>query len=144
MHLADALLEKRAWMKQGENSTFVQFTLLRGRAAVELEAKVLVNYRDFHSTLRARDRKMRIEPVENGVRVVAFEGALPFYLKSSEAAVEPRHEWYRDYLLPAETERGLDDSEDRLYAALFHCRLGVREGGGPLRAPARVPVVQSI
>ena len=125
--LADALLEKRAWMKQGENSTFVQFTLLRGRTAVELEAKVLVNYRDFHTTLRARDRQMRVEPVENGVRVVAFEGAMPFYLKSPQAAVEPRHEWYRDYLLPAETERGLDDSEDRLYAARFHCRLGVGE-----------------
>ena len=125
--LADALLEKRAWMKQGENSTFVQFTLLRGRTLVELEAKVLVNYRDFHSTLRARDRQMRVEPVENGVRVVAFEGAMPFYLKSSEAAVEPRHEWYRDYLLPAETDRGLDDSEDRLYAARFHCRLGLGE-----------------
>ena len=125
--LADALLEKRAWMKQGENSTFIQFTLLRGRTAVELEAKVLVNYRDFHSTLRARDRQMRVEPVENGVRVVAFEGAMPFYLKSLQAAVEPRHEWYRDYLLPAETERGLDDSEDRLYAARFYCRLGVGE-----------------
>ena len=125
--LADALLEKRAWMKQGENSTFVQFTLLRGRTAVELEAKVLVNYRDFHSTLRARDRQMRVEPVENGVRVVAFEGATPFYVKSPQAAVEPRHEWYRDYLLPAETERGLDDSEDRFYAARFHCRLGVGE-----------------
>ena len=125
--LADALLEKRAWMKQGENSTFVQFTLLRGRTAVELEAKVLVNYRDFHSTLRARDRQMRVEPVENGVRVVAFEGATPFYVNSPQAAVEPRHEWYRDYLLPAETERGLDDSEDRFYAARFHCRLGVGE-----------------
>jgi predicted glycogen debranching enzyme len=125
--LADALLEKRAWMKQGENSTFVQFTLLRGRTLIELEAKVLVNYRDFHSTLRALDRQMRVEPVENGVRVVAFEGAMPFYLKSSEAAVEPRHEWYRDYLLPAETDRGLDDSEDRLYAARFHCRLGLGE-----------------
>jgi predicted glycogen debranching enzyme len=101
--------------------------LLRGRTLVELEAKVLVNYRDFHSTLRARDRQMRVEPVENGVRVVAFEGAMPFYLKSSEAAVEPRHEWYRDYLLPAETDRGLDDSEDRLYAARFHCRLGLGE-----------------
>ena len=125
--LADALLEKRVWMKQGENSSFVQFTLLRGRSSVELEGKVLANYRDFHSTLHAQDRQMRVERVENGVRVVAFEGATPFYLKSTEASFEPQCEWYRDYLLPVETERGLDDSEDRLYAARFQCRLGVGE-----------------
>ena len=125
--LADALLEKRVWMKQGENSSFVQFTLLRGRSSVELEGKVLANYRDFHSTLHAQDRQMRVERVENGVRVVAFEGATPFYLKSTEASFEPQREWYRDYLLPVETERGLDDSEDRLYAARFQCRLGVGE-----------------
>jgi predicted glycogen debranching enzyme len=70
---------------------------------------------------------MRVERVENGVRVVAFEGATPFYLKSTEASFEPQREWYRDYLLPVETERGLDDSEDRLYAARFQCRLGVGE-----------------
>jgi len=125
--LADALLEKRVWMKQGENSTMVQFVLLRGRGAAELEGRVLVNYRDFHGTLQAQDRQMRVEAVEKGVRVVAFEGATPFYLKSAEASLEPRHEWYRDYLLLAETERGLDDAEDRLYAARFHCRLGVGE-----------------
>ena len=125
--LADALLEKRVWMKQGENSSFVQFTLLRGRSSLELEGKVLANYRDFHSTLHAPDRQMRVERVENGVRVVAFEGATPFYLRSTEASFEPQREWYRDYLLPVETERGLEDSEDRLYAARFQCRLGVGE-----------------
>jgi predicted glycogen debranching enzyme len=125
--LADALLEKRVWMKQGENSTMVQFVLLRGRGPAELEGRVLVNYRDFHSTLRAQDRQMRVQAVQKGVRVVAFEGATPFYLKSAEASFEPQHEWYRDYLLLAETERGLDDAEDRLYAARFHCRLGVGE-----------------
>lgn len=125
--LADALLQKRVWMKQGENSTFVQFHLLRGRAAVELEGKVLANYRDFHDTLHARDLQVQIEPREEGLRVVAFEGATPFYLKSAEASFEVRNEWYRDYLLPAETERGLDDREDRVYAASFRCRLAVGE-----------------
>lgn len=125
--LADALVEKRVWMKQSENTTFVQFSLVRGRVAVELEGKVLVNYRDFHSTLQATDLPMRIEPAEKGLKVVAFEGATPFYLKSAEASFEAQHEWYRDYLLPAETERGLDDREDRFYAARFLCRLGVGE-----------------
>ena len=37
--LADALLEKRVWMRQGENTTYIQYTLARGSAAVELELK---------------------------------------------------------------------------------------------------------
>jgi len=125
--LADALLEKRVWMKQGENTTFVEYTLARGNSPVEIEGKILVSYRDFHATTHADGWRMMIEPVERGIRVIAFEGATPFFLKSASAAFEPRHEWYRDFFLPAERERGLDDQEDRLLAGVFRSRLAVGE-----------------
>ena len=125
--LADGLLEKRVWMKQGENTTYVQYMLVRASGPVELDAKVLVGYRDFHGTTRADSFQMRNEPVEKGLRLTAFDGATPFYLKSARASVEPRQEWYRDFFLPAERERGLDDHEDRLFAAEFHARLGLGE-----------------
>jgi predicted glycogen debranching enzyme len=125
--LADALLEKRVWMKQEENTTFVEYTLARGNSPVEIEGKILVSYRDFHATTHGDGWQMRIEPVEKGIRVVAFEGATPFFLKSASAAFEPRHEWYRDFFLPAERERGLDDHEDRLLAGVFRSRLAVGE-----------------
>src|SRR5438874_691155 len=35
--LADALVEKRVWMRQGENTTFIQYTLVRGSAALDIE-----------------------------------------------------------------------------------------------------------
>ena len=123
--LADGLLDKRAWMRQGENTTYVQYTLVRGSAPLELELKALVNYRDFHSTTHAGEWRMNIAPVEHGVRVQAFDSAVPFYLRSAEAACEPQHEWYRDCLLPAERERGLDDREDHLFAAVFRAKLEV-------------------
>jgi predicted glycogen debranching enzyme len=59
--------------------------------------------------------------------VLPFDGATPFYLKSAQATCEPRHEWYRDCYLPRETERGLDDREDQLFAALFHVKLNPSE-----------------
>jgi predicted glycogen debranching enzyme len=121
--LADALLEKRVWMKQGENTTFVEYTLTRASSPIEIEGKILVSYRDFHATTHGDVWQMKIEPVENGVRVVAFDGATPFYLKSATAALEPRHDWYKDFFLPVERERGLDDHEDRLVAAVFRGRL---------------------
>ncbi len=123
--LADALLEKRVWMRQGENTTYIQYTLVRGSSALEMEWKALVNYRDFHSLTHAGEWRMNITPVENGVKVLAFDGAAPFYLKSSAATCEPRHEWYLGCYFAEETERGLSDREDRLFAALFRAKLEV-------------------
>jgi predicted glycogen debranching enzyme len=123
--LADALLEKRVWMRQGENTTCIQYTLVRGSSAMEMELKALVNYRDFHSLTQASDWRMNIGLVEQGVKVLAFDGARPFYLKCSAATCELRHEWYRGCLYSEEAQRGLSDSEDRLFAALFRTKLEV-------------------
>jgi predicted glycogen debranching enzyme len=125
--LADALLEKRVWMRQGENTTYVQYTMVRGSRALSLELKALVNYRDFHSMTHAGDWRMSIAPVKGGVAITAFDGARTFYLKSTSGSCEPRAEWYRGYFFPAEQERGLDDSEDNLFAALFRAELRVSE-----------------
>jgi predicted glycogen debranching enzyme len=118
-----ARLEKRVWMQQDANTTYVQYTLLEGSAAIEMEWKALVNYRDFHGSTHAGDWKMRVDAVERGIRVVAFDGAVPFYLRSKEASSEARNEWYRDCFFLAERERGLDDREDNLLAAVFRAKL---------------------
>jgi predicted glycogen debranching enzyme len=120
---ADALLEKRVWMRQGENTTFIQYTLVRASSAIEMELKALVNYRDFHSLTHAGGWQMKIQPVEQGVMVQAFDGAVPFYLKSAGSSCEPRHDWYLGCYLGEETARGLDDREDRLFAAWFRAKL---------------------
>ena len=67
---------------------------------------------------------MDVRAVQNGVEVRAFNGATPFFVKSSEAECDVRNEWYRDYFLRLERERGLDDREDHLFAAEFHATLG--------------------
>ncbi len=121
--MGSSLIEKRIWMSYGENTTFVQYTLLESASPVDLELKVLVNYRDFHSATHAGDWRMRVDPVENGVGVAAFEGAVPFYVRCAQATCEPRHIWYRDFYFSIEQERGLDDREDQLFAALFLARI---------------------
>jgi predicted glycogen debranching enzyme len=90
-----------------------------------MELKALVNYRDFHSLTHAGDWRMNIEPVEHGVKVQAFDGAAPFHLKSSAATCEPHHEWFLGCFLGEETARGLNDREDRLFAALFRAKLEI-------------------
>ena len=124
---ADALIKKRIWMEQGANTTYVTYHLARGCRPVQIECKALVNYRDYHASTRAGGWRMNVEPTNNGVRVIAFEGATPFYLLSCSANADPAHEWYQDFDLAAERHRGLDDHEDRLHAATFRAGLSAGE-----------------
>ncbi|HET7874282.1 MAG TPA: amylo-alpha-1,6-glucosidase, partial [Methylomirabilota bacterium] len=122
--LADTRLEKRVWMEQGANTTYVRYRRLRGRGPMRLRLKALVNYRDYHSTTRAGDWRLGVEPVEHGMRVVAFEGACPFVILARGARFEPAHEWYRGFRLAREEERWLDSVEDHLHAGTFLAELG--------------------
>jgi predicted glycogen debranching enzyme len=115
--LGDALLEKRIWMRQGANSTYVRYTVLRATQGVHLRVAILVNYRDYHSTTHAGNWQMNVAQVENGIEVHAFEGAVPFRLLSNKGEWQPYQEWHRDCFLLQERYRGLDDQEDHLHAA---------------------------
>jgi predicted glycogen debranching enzyme len=140
--IGDASIEKRVWMRHGENTTYVQYTFLRGIGSLELSIKAFANYRDFHGATHAPgDWGMDVTPIPDGVRILAFEGATPFFVRSSAAACEPHHEWYRDFLMPEETARGLDDREERLFAA--HFRATLQPGGSAtfsLSTDAHIPL----
>jgi glycogen debranching enzyme len=125
-------LEKRVWMRQGANTTCVLYNLRGGNQPVEISLKALVNYRDYHGITHAGDWQMRIEPVAHGLRITARDGATPFYLLSDaavpDAQAEPaKHDWYRDFDLALERERGMDDCEDHLLAGTF--RATIAAGG---------------
>jgi predicted glycogen debranching enzyme len=122
---AEARLERRVWMAQGANTTYVGYRLVRGGEPVELALRVLVNYRDYHALTHAGGWPMRVEPVADGVRVIAFDGARPLLVlaEGTGAAVAAEHVWYRGVRLPREQERGLDDLEDHLHAATVTARL---------------------
>ncbi|MBV8637835.1 MAG: glycogen debranching enzyme family protein [Candidatus Eremiobacteraeota bacterium] len=120
---SDVLLEKRVWMEQGANTTYVTYTLARASKAVSLRVQAMVNYRDFHGNTHAADWRMSIDGLSDGIHVRAYDAATSFTVRSDRAACEPAHEWYRNYDLAEERARGLDDSEDHLHAATFFVTL---------------------
>lgn len=122
-------LQKRIWMQQGTNTTYIHYTYLEGAQPLALVLETLVNYRDHHHLTRAMGLWMRVEPVGNGVRIVASNQAIPFYIFSRDASASTRHEWYRDFYLRVEAERGLDCVEDHLNVGDFH---GALAPGGAL------------
>ncbi|HEY9631489.1 MAG TPA: amylo-alpha-1,6-glucosidase [Coleofasciculaceae cyanobacterium] len=119
----DALLEKRVWMQQGANTTYVQYGLQRASQPVALMIKALVNYRDHHGNVRSLGWQMPVERREQGVCVMAFPGATPLHLLSDRAEVITLHDWYYGFDLSLERYRGLSDREDHLHAATFHLTL---------------------
>ncbi|MFN5970100.1 MAG: amylo-alpha-1,6-glucosidase [Microcystis sp.] len=123
----DALLEKRIWMEQGENTTYTHYTYRRGNSPLTLNLTAFVNYRDFHGNTQGFNWQMDIIPLEKGVRVIAYNHAVPFYLLISQGEVFPAHIWYYRFDLAVERYRGLIDRENHLHGASFSATLKVGE-----------------
>jgi predicted glycogen debranching enzyme len=125
----DVLLEKRVWMEQGTNTTYVRYAVLRASWPLTLELRVLVNHRDYHALSRRDGWRMDVTAVPGGLRVVAFAGAAPVFLLAAGAEASAEHTWYERFQLERERERGLDDQEDHLHAGTFRARI---DPGRPL------------
>ncbi|MGB3495430.1 MAG: amylo-alpha-1,6-glucosidase [Elainellaceae cyanobacterium] len=128
---SDAILKKQIWMQQGENTTYVRYTLERGSFSVLLYLKALVNYRNHHGG--ATLGNWVIEPFENseskpetvgkGIRVTAFKQATPLYLLTERGRVFPERHWYHNFDLASEQFRGTGRSEDHLHVATVKATL---------------------
>jgi predicted glycogen debranching enzyme len=138
---ADARLEKRVWMQQGANTTYVRYDLLRGSGPLELRIRAIVNHRDHHTTSRADDLMMSVRRVPRGLHVTEFDAATPLYLLSDQAEFEPRHKWYQGYHLSVEAYRGLDAQDNNLCAGVFEAAL---EPGGSVTIVASTEASPSL
>jgi predicted glycogen debranching enzyme len=114
---ADALLEKRIWMQQGANTTYIHYSLKRATQPIQLTIKALVNDRDYHGDTQSDDWSTTIVAVDQGISITAHADAKPLYLFSPGAQIESVHHWYYNFDLAAERERGLNDRENHLHVA---------------------------
>ncbi len=139
--LADALLEKRIFMQSGANTTYVLYRLVRASSPLEFSIKVLADYGDEHCVTVGRTQPMEVTPVERGLKVVAVEGATPFYVLSDSASGLPAKDWYRNFDLAAERARGLPDSTDHYFAGEFRATIAP---GGSLTMVASTAATPSL
>jgi predicted glycogen debranching enzyme len=126
--LGDALVEKRIAMQFGANVTVVRYRVVRASAPLRFIVKALVDYRDMHATSHEGDRILRVDVQRGAVRVrPPNAGATPVWLEADRGGLQPMQTWYRDFDLPAERARGLDDRQDHLHAATFTAELTAGE-----------------
>jgi len=121
--LGDAVLEKRVWMPDGANTTFVRYRLVRGTRPLELEITPLVTYRDFHALNTGRGWKPDTAATPGGVAIRAFDGAVPYRVLIDGGRFTPSGDWYWNFLHREETARGLDDRSDLFAPGAFHTEL---------------------
>ena len=120
--IADALIEKRLWMKPGANTTYVNFKVLRASAALDLEWMPLCTYRDYHSHSHG-GWDMHVREIPYGFEVEACPGARIYRVSCTGATFIPDSAWYWQFRHRAERLRGLDDSEDLFRPGRFTLRL---------------------
>lgn len=124
---ADYYLEKRIWMKYGQNVTYVAYTLIGADEPVELTAKAIVNNRPYHNTGEV-NAPQEVQPIDNGVRIAWNDDYLrPLTLKLAGSDAQPANEFYQDFYLPVETSRGLNDHDTHVHAATFRVMIHPNE-----------------
>ncbi|MEM6614128.1 MAG: amylo-alpha-1,6-glucosidase [Cyanobacteria bacterium P01_C01_bin.72] len=125
--LADGLLEKRIWMQQGENTTYISYSYLRGSQPLTLSLKVLVNHRSYHGGTNS-GAAAEIETTAKGLEIKVFPDAQALYLSaiaSSQTQLEwsIHNTWYENFVLGIEQYRGLNQIDANLHAATVEITL---------------------
>lgn len=122
---ADGLLQKRIWMQQGKNTTYIRYSYLRGSQSLDLSLKALVNDRNYHGGTHSNSgARGNIEQIDNNtLSVQVFPNGNRFYLdailtnQNNNFTWSINNTWDRNFILAVEQYRGLGDTEDHLHAA---------------------------
>jgi len=113
----ELLIEHRIWMEYGEQTTYCAWRLLPGSMPpdqpAQLKVKLLANARDFHGAGRPWDFNPVIEGQGPDLRVV-HRNWFSLYVKARGGNIASRHEWFENFDLPVERERGLSDRDSHL------------------------------
>jgi predicted glycogen debranching enzyme len=108
-------LEKSVFMVQGENTTVVQYDVheFSGAADIRLEVRLLLAFRDYHSTTHENGALNPHVQTENGQTMFKpYADLPPLYLAHDAGEIDANGFWYRNFQYAVEQERGLDFAED--------------------------------
>lgn len=114
--IGDMVLQKRLFMRHGENTTVVRYNLWRGAGAggpVTLELSPLVTCRSIHAVHRANDWPFAQELLDgSSVAVEPYVGSPRLYLATDAGSYGWGGEWVHGLFYPYELLRGQATEED--------------------------------
>ncbi len=115
--IEDRRVEARIWMEPGAHTTYAAWRLWPEAGAPEkgfsLRVALLANNRDHHGTtpVGGFDPELR---VDGDSLVVTDAGLFSLTIRAPGGNIVAKHDWYRDFDLPMEAERGLPSNDNHL------------------------------
>ncbi|MSR69204.1 MAG: glycogen debranching protein [Phycisphaerales bacterium] len=120
---ADALLERRLFMVQGENTVCQHWTVVRASSPVKLELEVLVDRRSHHELGSGRGAPPQITRVSRGIQLhwcADGDGsATDLFVQCDKSVPQPTGVWWHDFHLREDAARGYDANDSLWHAATF-------------------------
>jgi predicted glycogen debranching enzyme len=115
--IRDRQIETRIWMEPGAHTTYVAWYLRPGAEPLSdrlsLRVTLLVNDRNHHETTSIGRFEPGIEFHGESLRLTDAR-LFSLSIRATGGVVVPKRDWYRDFDLPAEAERGLDSTDSHL------------------------------
>ncbi len=110
------VVEQRIWMEPGADTVYVAWRLESGTDAPAplLSVVLLANGRDHHGDTRPPDFAPHIA-VQGAALTVAAADRFTVRVAATGGAIVARDDWYRDFDLPVERERGLGAHDSHLH-----------------------------
>ena len=110
-------VEARIWMEPGAHTTYAAWRLLPGCEPPEerlfLKVILLANNRDHHGATSVGGFEPNVWVDGDRLRIVDA-GLFTLTIASPGADIQIKHDWYRDFELPIESDRGLNSTDNHL------------------------------
>ena len=119
-----AVVEHRVWLEPGADTVYLGWRLEGEAADASLAVTFLANGRDHHGDTWEPGFNPDIA-ADGASLTVAVPGRFALRIAGTGGQIEPRRDWYGNFDLPIERERGLNDRDSHLH---------VGDGILPLRA----------
>jgi predicted glycogen debranching enzyme len=115
--IGDRQIEASIWMEPGAHTTYAAWRLLPGSEPLEnepfLRVILLANNRNHHGTMSVGgfDPDIRVDGEQ--LRI-GNPGGFTLTIRAPGADILAKRDWYRDFYLPVEADRGLDSTDSHL------------------------------
>ena len=115
--LGEQRIEARIWMEPGAHTVYAAWRLSPRphppEHALSLRVALLANDRDHHGTMAVGGFAPEIA-VEGERLSLTDQGGVALSIRAPGGSIVPKREWYRDFALALEAERGLDSIDNHL------------------------------
>src|SRR5215470_11685758 len=115
--LGDRHVEARIWMEPGAHTTYAAWLLRAGADPLDnglsLRVTLLANDRDHHGTTSIGGFEPGIQ-VDGESLIVTNAQLFRLTIRATGGDIVAKRDWYRDFALPVEAERGLDSIDNHL------------------------------